>query len=263
MVSASTGDVDTLKLLLKRGAKLEAVNTNGFTAFLIAAEAGKVEAARRLLDQGAKFDVTANSGFRPLIIASRNGHLEMVKFLLERGAKLDARDKVGFTALHEAADRGHAEVAEFLINRGAEADTRCYLGGTPLHNTANGFFTNETRYVAVVKVLLAHGADVNARRRGNQTPLHRAAEWGARRSSRPCWPPGPIPMPATTTAKLRWTWPRSPTIPGCAPAWLLDARNARNFSARQPPKLSQPKTIKRQKHDSENLRIFAMLLHPE
>ena len=102
----------------------------------------------------------------------------MVKLLLDRGAPLAAANNVGFTALHEAADRGHAELVEFLLNQGMKTDTRCDLGGTPLHNTANGCFTNETRYVAVVKVLLAHGADVNARRHGNQTPLHRAAEWG-------------------------------------------------------------------------------------
>ncbi len=180
MVSASNGDVDTLRLLLKRDANVNASNINGFTAFLIAAQAGKVEAARLLLDQGATFDVSENTGYTPLMLAVRNGHLEMAKFLLDRSPRIiDAKNNVGFTALHEAADQGHPELVEFLLNRGMKADVRCDLGGTPLHNTAHGHFnTNQTRYVEVIKVLLAHEADVNALRRDHQTPLHRAAERG-------------------------------------------------------------------------------------
>jgi TPR repeat protein len=49
---------------------------------------------------------------------------------------------------------------------------------TPLHSAAIGCYTNEARYVAVVKVLLGHRADVNARMRWNRTPLHCAALWG-------------------------------------------------------------------------------------
>lgn len=178
MVSAGLGDLAMMKLLFDRGADVNTVSQNGWTAFLIAAQEGKVEAAKLLLEHGAKFEVAEMAGFTPLIIAARGGHLEMVKFLLDRGASIAARSKVAFTALHEAADRGHAELVEFLLNQGAELEPIDAYDATPLHVAANGAFASEAQYVAVIKVLLAHGAKVNARMRGNQTALHRAATWG-------------------------------------------------------------------------------------
>ena len=81
--------------------------------------------------------------------------------------------------MHCAADHGHAEVVGFLVGPRPRCERALRATGfTPLHCAANGCFTNEASYVAVVKVLLAHDANVNARMRGNQTPLHRAADWG-------------------------------------------------------------------------------------
>jgi ankyrin repeat protein/serine/threonine protein kinase len=179
MFCAHEGYLGMMKLLLDHGAQLELTGQAAETALGVAAAAGQMEAARLLLDRGAKLEAADQDGTTAFMRAAKMGQLEMVKFLLGRDARLlGDRGKAGFTALHEAADRGHPDVVEFLLSRGMKADLRCDRGGTPLCNAANGCFTNETSYVAVVKVLLAHSADVNARTRGNQTPLHRAAEWG-------------------------------------------------------------------------------------
>ena len=60
-----------------------------------------------------------------------------------------------------------------MVARGARVDLRNKTGATPLHDAALGGDTG------VVKILLDHGADVNARdTEADATPLYYAASWG-------------------------------------------------------------------------------------
>ena len=178
LISSAVGDPEIIKLLLEHGAKINAANRNGWTPFMAAAESGRVEVAQLLLERGAEFNVTGKNGATPLISAARLGRVEMVKFLAAKGASFTAADEQGFTALHEAADRGHAEMVEFLLAQGLEVDVRSNNRSTPLSCAANAAFAGEDQYVAVVKILLARGADVNAPCRSNMTPVHHAAAKG-------------------------------------------------------------------------------------
>ena len=179
MFSARSGDLELIKLLLERGAQVNITDADGWTAFLRAAQAGKVEAALLLLEHGAKFDVADRHGCTPLFAAARGGHLEMVKFLFGRGAPIAAKDEHGFTALHEAANNGRVEVVSFLLDRGMGVDLPSdILQVTPLHCVAQGYLSDPASRVAVARLLIARGANVNARNRANQTSFHRAAEWG-------------------------------------------------------------------------------------
>jgi ankyrin repeat protein len=98
----------------------------------------------------------------------------IVAALIDRGASVAAADRTGETALHRVADLRRttpaaAEVASVLIDRGAAVDARNRDDVTPLHQAVRA------RNVAVAEVLLARGADPNARDKGRgSTPLHRA-----------------------------------------------------------------------------------------
>lgn len=82
----------------------------------------------------------------------------------------------GFTALHYAAFFDHSEVARGLLDAGADpaaiADNP--LRVQPLHSAV------AARSLAVAALLLAHGADANARQQAGFTPLQGAAEAGRR-----------------------------------------------------------------------------------
>jgi len=74
----------------------------------------------------------------------------------------------GGTALSIASTMGQADIVEALINKGADVNYRDTNSFTALHSAVRDSEYGEdaaqrARAVATVKVLLAHGADVNAR----------------------------------------------------------------------------------------------------
>jgi uncharacterized protein len=107
--------------------------------------------------------------------AAAVGALDRVhELLLLEGGFVDLWSPDGFTALHLAAFFGHDEVAEELIRRGADvsAVSRNPLQVQAIHSAAAGNHTD------VVRTLLAHDADPNARQEGGFTPIHAAAQNG-------------------------------------------------------------------------------------
>jgi ankyrin repeat protein len=60
------------------------------------------------------------------------GDIEVVKKHLVDGAELETKDFRGWTPLHYAAYRGHKEIAELLIAKGANVNAKNNVGDTPL-----------------------------------------------------------------------------------------------------------------------------------
>jgi len=67
--------------------------------------------------------------------------------------------------LHYAAWKGHKEIAELLIANGADVNAKDYKGVTPLHVAAWEGHTE------VAELFIAKGADVNAKMEDGDTPL--------------------------------------------------------------------------------------------
>ena len=91
--------------------------------------------------------------------------------MLERGADVNTRDKDNATPLHLASYSGVASVVDVLLDHGAEADAQNARadGQTPLHQ---GLHTPNEDNSRIVRLLLDHGVDVNARDKDQETPLH-------------------------------------------------------------------------------------------
>lgn len=110
----------------------------GSTALHGACYWGSIEAARLLLERGADVNAVTTDDFlqiHPLGCAvatpdvpnpsqAESSVLELVDLLLERGADVNARRRDGMTALHSAAHRGHLQVIRRLLERGADPNIR-------------------------------------------------------------------------------------------------------------------------------------------
>jgi ankyrin repeat protein len=170
--ASAVGLVESVKILLKKGAEIDAKDNNGETALYRAASKRHEAVVKLLLENGAEFNVKGSDGKTTLYWAAYHGHEAVVKLLLGKGAKVDAKDVYGNTALYCAAFKGHEAVVKLLVEKGAGVDTEVNNGGTALHGAAsNG-------HIVVTKLLLEKKAEVNAKESNGDTALHLTAYYG-------------------------------------------------------------------------------------
>ncbi|KPJ53425.1 MAG: hypothetical protein AMS16_05325 [Planctomycetes bacterium DG_58] len=148
-----------------------------YTELHSAARKGDEEEAVRLIAHGADVNAQAKHGETPLSFAAEAGKVEMAKLLIAKGADVNLG-----CPLSVAVARGDRRFAELLIANGAKP------GGHAMVQAVCGQRTD------MVKLLMAKGADVNARGATlssgsadyterareaiGQTPLEMAAEQG-------------------------------------------------------------------------------------
>lgn len=185
ILAATAGADDVVAALLARGADPNLADPAGNrwtnlprTALNGAARAGCVESARLLLDNGARVDAAPEGDATPLMAAARYGHLDVARFLVERGADVDARIRGDGTPLIEAAREGHAAIVELLLERGATPDIAVSGDGNPLIMAAAG------GHLEIARTLLDAGADPNVWVSGDEGPLYHAVERSDRAMAR-------------------------------------------------------------------------------
>ena len=117
--AAYNGRLDICRLLIDKGAQLDAKDSIDWTPLLFAASQGRIEIVRLLCDRGADVEARGNLGWRPLHLAAINGHISTVKELIEeRNAEINARNDSGWTALRYARQRNKPYIASYLVSHG-------------------------------------------------------------------------------------------------------------------------------------------------
>jgi ankyrin repeat protein len=162
----------------------------------LAARHGSATEATHLIDSGA--DVNALD-FRlrstALHWAALKGHLDVVEVLLNKGGDIQALDRNAHSLLHYAAQEGRREMVAYLLKQRLDPRATSKDGDTPLHCVGKGgddvtFLAGKLPdnarekpmpsvasgdRAAIAAMLLAGGADIEARNRYGYTPLHCAA----------------------------------------------------------------------------------------
>ena len=93
--AAITRDATMIERLLEAGADVESPNGDGQTALMVVARTSRVDAAQALLRRGARVNAVEQwRGQTALMWAAAQSQPAMVKALVEAGADVNARSKV-------------------------------------------------------------------------------------------------------------------------------------------------------------------------
>src|SRR5579862_2540643 len=110
-----------------------------YTPLHLAAFTGNVDVARLLIEKGADLNARDFMKETPLHVAAQYGQMDVARLLIEKAAALgineflNAQDERDASPLHWAAARGHPDIAALLIGQGADVNSKAARRNTPLH----------------------------------------------------------------------------------------------------------------------------------
>ena len=173
-------------LLRRNGAGVDVRDRSENTPLREASRAGVLDVAQWLLDHDADVNAQCYNGCTPLQCAAGYRQLQAVQMLIEHNADIHIRDNFGTTVLHDASasledHRVNIDIIQVLLDHGADPNARDNDNSTPLHHSSwwkTGKHTPQQGTVEGTRLLLKHGAIIDAEANGGWTALQLALEHG-------------------------------------------------------------------------------------
>jgi ankyrin repeat protein len=171
--AVSAGKLQAARTLHAAGADVHRTDSDGSTIMHYAAESGSIAVVKWLQSLGLDARALSDELQLPLYRACKCNHVLLAEYLLSLPGAADdvhAVNEKGQTPLHTAAAGAADSVVQLLLQRSADANAEDLYGITPLMPASS---------LAVVKLLLAAGADAAAVGSNGQSVLHCQAMIGA------------------------------------------------------------------------------------
>ena len=112
-------DAAQIENLTAQGFDVNTGNEVGVTPIIVAAGMN-VEMVRLLVAKGARVNAKTSGGYTALMAAALNGQKEIVKLLLDNGADPTPKDTSNRTAIKYASEKNHNDIVDLLKRAGAK-----------------------------------------------------------------------------------------------------------------------------------------------
>jgi ankyrin repeat protein len=145
------------RLLIERGADINAGDENGITPLHHAVMGGTLAEVKSLVEKGAKVDAARKDGWTPLMNVQGAETDAIIRYLLEKGADVKVKPEGNFTILMAAAEGTSVETYRMLLDK--VADT--HLNVQNVHGETALDSVIGTREPEKVMLLLERGINPN------------------------------------------------------------------------------------------------------
>ena len=204
--AAEGGHKEIIELLIAKGADVNAKNLRGETSLYDVVGRGHKEIAELLIAAGADVNAKDNDGSTPLHNAAK--HDEVVELLIAAGADVNAKNTLGWTPLdraitsnltetadllrkhggktgadisiHKAAEEGNIEAVKRHLAAGVDVNAKDKYEWTEVIEYEKLFGVAPLQHAAywgrkeIAELLIAKGADINAKNDNGDTALDSA-----------------------------------------------------------------------------------------
>jgi|GEM_PF-4012759 len=174
-----------IKLLIAKGAYVNAKSKDSQTALTLAVKKGYLETVDLLISFGADVNFQNEDGLTLLMQAVKRKYssavyFDMINLLIKNKADVRAQENNGLTVLMVAMQKDYSadslNLAKLLIEKGADVNAKADDGATVLMHVVK---RPEFGYADLAKFLISNGADINARDNTGSTVLMAALQSGA------------------------------------------------------------------------------------
>jgi ankyrin repeat protein len=170
--AAKNRNHEAVRSLLQQHVDVNTAQADGATALAWATHWDDMETADLLIRAGANVNAANSYGVTPLSLACTNHSASMVEKLLKAGADPNGVP-TGPPVLMMTVRTGNVDIVKSLLAHGANVNAKESVRG----QTALMWAVAE-KHPEVARLLIDHGADVHARSTGGFTPLLFAAQQG-------------------------------------------------------------------------------------
>ncbi|OHD62537.1 MAG: hypothetical protein A2014_00230 [Spirochaetes bacterium GWF1_49_6] len=171
-LAVSTENTEIAKFFIDMGADVkvkEYINSNEFNISVLHTACLKDDfnMVKMLVEKGAEIDAMDGKGRTPLFDACAVGDVDIVKYLFEHGASLTYREPVkGTYPIHEACYWDNADVVKYLLGIGLNKNLTDFAGQTPFKYAVKG------ENLDIIKMIVDSGAEIDNKGTDGESIFH-------------------------------------------------------------------------------------------